>query len=276
MMAIAKQEKGKKLIMVDCTGSARSVPHLQDTTYAVGNISEVPAVFANDIKKDDENSVEVFIETNGKIAVDTVARGIVADKSFENVAGSANFVMTGAEMKKYGSLGCVTMAQELGRQLREAKTKKIGVFQIIKKFLYDYKDLKRETRLLGKGTITKIETVSAKGFDSLKVTIKTDNDILEVLALNENLLVWSNKKGYPITMAPDLISYVDEDYNVYSNADIKKGQKIMLIGTQATKLMRSEKILNDFLVMLKNMGYYGSYVPIEEIPHSHQAKKLNR
>lgn len=243
---------------VDCTGTPRSVPKLQNTTYAVGGVDSSPAVFANDKLE----STTQYIVSEGVVKVDSLARNIIENQKFNQIAGFSNFVMTGAEMKKTGSLGCVTMAKELGEALSGAKAQKNGPFEVIHSYLLQNN---RQSYLIGKGIIQEIKTVNAGGFDTLNITIKTKNDILTVVALNENLIVWSDKKSSPIAMAPDLISYVDANYRTYSNADIIEKQEIMLIASQATKIMRQAELITSFLEEINNLGYYGPYIPVEEI-----------
>ncbi len=243
---------------VDCTGTARSVPKLQDTTYAVGGVDSSPAAFAND----QPQGVTQYLVAEGLIKVDSLARNVIQNPKFNQISGLSNFIMTGQEMKQTGSLGCVTMAKELGEALSQAKIKNNSPFDVIHSYLLK---ANRKSYLLGKGEITDKKIVKSGGFDALNITIETANDTITVVALNENLLAWSDKKSSPIAMAPDLISYVDENYQVFSNADIEKGQKIMLIAAQATTEMRQPELVNSFLEEIKTMGYYGPYVKIEDI-----------
>ncbi len=245
---------------VDCTGTPRSVPQLQDTTYAVGGIDASPAAFANDEdEKDRDKSAKQYLEAEGPVSVDALARNVIEDPEFSGFSGFSNFIMTGEEMKKTGSLGCVTMSKELGEALDEAKNSAKNPFEVIRDYL---KTRNRKSYLLGKGTVEKIENISEGGFDKINITIRTKDDLFTVVALNENLIVWSDKKSSPIAMAPDLISYVGENYQTYSNADIEVDKKIMLIVSQSTEIMRQAEVIEAFMEEINKMGYYGLNVLI--------------
>lgn len=240
---------------VDCTGTSRSVPKIQNTTYAEGGVNPSPAAFAND----DTKGVTQYMVAEGVVQIDDLARNIIENEHFNQMAGFANFMMTGEKMKETGSLGCVTMAKELGEALGKAGE---NPFEVIHNYLQKEN---RSSYLLGKGVIQKMEAIHAGGFDSINISIETTDDLITVIALNENLLAWSKRKSSPIAMAPDLISYVDKNGKPLSNADIKVGDEIFLIVAQATKQMRVSKIIDSFLTELKAMGYYGPYVRVEEI-----------
>ncbi len=242
---------------VDCTGTPRSVPQLQDTTYAVGGVDESPVTFAND--EEGKKSVVQCLEAKGPVSVDSLARNVIEDENFKQFAGFSNFIMTGKQMKDTGSLGCVTMSKELGEALDEAKNSAKNPFEVIRDYL---KSRGRKSFLLGEGTVKSIENVVEGGFDKINVTIKTDDDLFTVVALNENLIVWSKNKSNPVAMAPDLISYVGENYQTYSNADFKLDQKIKLIVSQSTEIMRQPDIIEAFMEEINKMGYYGPNVLI--------------
>ena len=95
----------------------------------------------------------------------------------------------------------------------------------------------------------------------------TDNTgiIWTVLSVNENLIAYKGDKILQ-AMGPDLISYIDEDDNTYSNADLKEGQEIILIGTQATQEMRKANIVADFLETIKSTDKsINKYIEIEKL-----------
>jgi DUF917 family protein len=253
---------------VDCTGTSRSVPKLQNTTYAVGGVDSSPAAFAND----NEKSTTQYLISDGVVKVDDLARNVIENENFNQVAGFSNFLMTGKQMRETGSLGCVTMAKGLGEVLYKAKSEHANPFSAIENYL---RKLNRKTFLLGIGKVMDMKTVNSGGFDALNVIIQTtDNDIITIVALNENLLAWSAKKTSPIAMAPDLISYVSADYQTHSNADIKVGDEIILVGSQSSTDMRNPKLIASFMEELKTMGYYGPYIPIEELYHKNINLKI--
>ena len=89
-----------------------------------------------------------------------------------------------------------------------------------------------------------------------------------VIFQNESLIAWRNDSSQPIAMAPDLICYLTPNGIPLTNADdLQKGQELVLIGVKAPNQLRSGSILAAFQEVLNLMGYYGPYVPIEELHH---------
>lgn len=258
--------------VVNCSGAPRAVPRLQDTIYYSGEIDMTPIAFAND--EDKTKSVKAFFTTKGTkqgdINVDGVMRAVAESPAFNNVSGFANFVMKSEKLKKIlegKTQNTVTMALKLGQQLQKGEKNKDAPFKIINTFLLD--NYKRKSYLLISGTITKIKhtNVEDDAFEYLEITIQSNTDTITVKAINENLLALKNNN--PIAMAPDLISWVGDDCKVYSNDDIKKEQKLNLIGTQASAEMREKKIVEDFSKLLTTLGYSNDYIPIENLNLTH-------
>lgn len=251
---------------VDCTGTDRSVPKLQNIAFAEGGVATSPVVFANDYDGKDK-AYEYIQSIEGSIDVDDIARTIISHPDFKMFAGLTNFVMSGTQMKDTGALNWITISQRLGESLLQNKQNK-NIFQIIENFFKTDAELSKDKRkvfLLGKGVVKNIKTISHGGFDFANITIATEGDLLTVIALNENLLVWSSNSSAPLAMAPDLISYVDSEGQTYSNVDIYEGLEISLIGTQASERMRTDKMIKAFMDELNMLGYYGKYIQIENI-----------
>ena len=67
-------------------------------------------------------------------------------------------------------------------------------------------------------------------------------------------------------MAPDLICYLTPDSVLLTNADrLKIGDELALIGLKARPQLRQDSILQAFLRLLKQLGYDGPYLPIEQL-----------
>lgn len=77
---------------------------------------------------------------------------------------------------------------------------------------------------------------------------------------------WDADTARPVAMAPDGIGYVNKNGQALSNADLKKGDKVYVVGVRAQERLRTDAYLKaQFLAGLKNVGYYGKYVPIEDL-----------
>lgn len=261
--------------VIDGSGTPRSVPRLQDTKLFTHGVPIAPVAFASDQK----NSKELFytpekIKKEGK-DIDSLMREIVSSEPFNGTTGFAGFAMNGAKMKTASSLNTISLAMNLGNELNNLNGR--DVFEIIQTQVYAEN---RKTYKLAEGTIANIEHIqpvshsrmalntqqanSSSGFQVLKVTIKAnDGSLWVVKAVNENIIVCKDKQ--PMALGPDLISYVNNKGEVFSNTNITIGQPIMLIGTQASPEMRDPKVVGDFEEVLKSLDYHGNYIPIEQL-----------
>lgn len=249
--------------VVDADGAGRSIPALSETTFAAGGVSASPTTLANDVPEE-EKAVKAVLFDNGVGGIDELARNVISADDFNQCAGLADYIMNGDTMRSTAVLGTVTLATKLGEELREARAHgSFDPFELIQNFI---KPLGRKAYLLGRGKVTEIKTETTGGFDLNTVTIEEANgNKLYINSQNENLIAWSAGNDLPLVIAPDLISYVTPDGQPLSNADIKKGDELLLIGSEAPEKMKQAQIIDTFLETLKGMGYYGNYVPIAQL-----------
>ncbi len=132
-----------------------------------------------------------------------------------------------------------------------------------------------------------------------------DKSEIKMLFQNETLLIWDSNRDTPRAMAPDLISYIiedDEKQLVFSNDDIMEngslkesltGKPVHIIALRAPQQLREQNeqieklrlqmlqtfanvleetgeeaknsLLQNYIITLNHLGYYGKYQPIETI-----------
>ena len=97
------------------------------------------------------------------------------------------------------------------------------------------------------------------GFDYGKVFVK---DVV-IDYKNENMIAWRNDK--PIAMVPDLICWLTTDGEPLTNADVREGLEVVVIGAKAHEKWRVPGGFDVFRHVLKLLGYEGEYKPIEEL-----------
>lgn len=253
----------KGIPIVDAAGSYRSIPKLSETTFAAYNVSPSPTTLASDLK-DDNEAVKVVLYEKDAEKLDDLCRNIISANDFDQAAGIADFLMSGKQMQQAAVHNAVSNAISLGEQLAKEKAKTSpDPYAVINAFL---KGLGNKSWLFTKGTVKDISEASKGGFDLNTVTIEgNDGQIFYVNSQNENLITWKDGQDAPIAMAPDLVSYVTPDCQPLSNADLKVGIEVLLIGSMADQKTRNTFIVNEFLSTLKTLGYYGPYVPIEKL-----------
>jgi len=267
--------------VVDCTGTPRAVPKLQDTGYYTGGVAILPVAFADD-KKD---ITKTFLTADGndimEINVDGIMGGLLSAEPYNSTTGFCGYQMTGEILKGLKQnhpqiMYTISMAKNLGELLQNCQN---NSFETIQNFLLNYN---RKTYKLAVGKITNLNPPpsennvikslisrknikSGERFDYMTVEI-TDNAGMnwKVLSVNESLLAFKN--DILQAMGPDLISVIDTKGNTYSNADLQVGQDIILVGTQATDEMRNPNIIADFLETIKSINKdITEYIEIEKL-----------
>lgn len=217
------------LAVIDGDGAGRAVPELSMTAFSLHKKNVNPVYLASE--KEDEyvclSIAEGATETSAS-EVEAFVRPVLAVPSFGQKAGLAMWVLSGREIKEViTSRDTLTGCVELGRHIQEKDQQKL--FDQVKKMKYGYPQFV-------KGTGTTIHTSVGGGFDTGVLTFtsedSTEEDNITVLFQNESLIAWDARQTEPLTMAPNIISYLvkfpfeneeDERYSrwVYSNGDLQ-------------------------------------------------------
>ena len=126
--------------------------------------------------------------------------------------------------------------------------------------------LGKDVSLIIRGKLTQIVQGASGGFDRGVLTFEDGKRTIHVVNQNENMIVWDADIARPVAMAPDGIGYVNQKGQALSNADLEEGDKVYVVGVRADARLRTDAYLKEaFLTGLKNVGYYGKYVPIENL-----------
>lgn len=284
--------------VINGDGAGRAVPELMMTTFAGYDISTNPTVLATE----DNTTIQLQVDKPGDkdaSIVEEVARPTISLKKFGQSAGLAMWVMPTSKIKEVVKITNTLVAcREIGKLITEYQAgTQINIQDLLQ--LINSK-LNTDAFELCSGTLCSIESSTEGGFDHGNVMINCEgNDEgkkFTVLFQNENLLVWDPRSATPLAMAPDAIAYVVYDEQVvYSNGDLKekiegnnsiKDIKVSVIGIaahpelrrceadksnkrakrlQATDYKKEGEIIHSFELALEKFGYYGAYVPIEEL-----------
>lgn len=254
----------KGIAVVDGDGGGRAFPSLAMASFAESKAGSnktavpiSPVVIATE-REVEQGGTEVQFNQNDPADVDDLGRAVISTQEFEDVAAIACFAMDGETMQKTIVPNTLTRARNVGRLIREAVQNKKNPVADVLSYLDGYK--------LFQGKITDIKEKTQGGFDfgTVVITSATGKKAY-VLNQNENLVAWSDQEDRPLAIAPDLICYMGTDGQTLSNADIRKDQDVTLIGVKAPQQLRTPYFINVFGKALKNLGYYGSYVPIEHL-----------
>ncbi|MEM0134382.1 MAG: DUF917 domain-containing protein [Thermoplasmatales archaeon] len=233
--------KNKKL--VDGDGAGRAIPEIEQTTYYLNGISSSPMVLA-----DSKGNSAVLYPKDAYMA-EKMGRAITT--VFNMTAGISIFHMTGKQLKSSVVSGTISVAEKVGKKIKESRDSNSDVVSAVIEEI--------DGKLLGKGVVKK-KTVEVKGgFDFGRIYI---GDII-VDYKNENMIAWKN--GQPIAMVPDSICWLTTDGTPLTNADIKEGMDVAVIGKKAHPKFRTEEAYKTFQHVLETLGYKGEFKRIEEI-----------
>ncbi len=252
----------KQIPIVDCDGAGRSVPELSMTTYAATGIDVSPCPLVSE--KDGDVKSVLYAKTSSDM--ESLIRPIISTEQFGQQGGIATYAHNGQTMHDKQSVipGTISRAWRLGSILREARERGGDPVEAALAFF------EGSAFELFRGGICDVSEQTQGGFDRGIVTLKNGDREVYVIYQNETLMAWRNDSSQPIAMAPDLICYLTPDGIPLTNADDlkkKQGQELVLIGVKASKELRYGSILAAFQQLLNVMGYYGLYVPIEQLQH---------
>jgi len=233
--------KHKKLI--DGDGAGRAIPELEQTTFYKYGINAVPLILA-----DNQGNSAILYPKDAYMG-EQMGRAITT--VFNMTAGIATYFMSGKQLKQSIVPGTMTTNEMIGKIIKESVESKKDVVEAILSTIDGY--------LLAKGKIKK-KTVEVKGgFDFGRIYV--DDVIVDFK--NENMIAWKNNK--PIAMVPDSICWITTDGIPLTNADIKEGMEVAVIGKKAHPKFRDEKVYSMFTHILESIGYTGEFKPIEEL-----------
>jgi len=228
---------------VDGDGVGRAIPQLEMTMFSVHNLPVAPVTLA-----DPYGNSAVLYPINPTMA-EKMARGITVE--FGMKAGLACHPMTGWQMKKAVIPKTYSMAEKVGRAIREANEKGKDPVSAVVQVTGGWE--------LARGKVKKKEVKTRGGFDYGKVYVGE----IRVDYKNENMIAWKGKK--PIAISPDLICWISVDGHPLTNADIKEDLEIAVIGIKAHERWRTPEGLAVFKPVLAELGYTGEYIPIEQL-----------
>ncbi|MEB3691960.1 MAG: DUF917 domain-containing protein, partial [Caldisphaeraceae archaeon] len=247
----------KDIPVADFDGAGgRAVPELSTLLYQLYKISSSPLALAN--KDGDKVVVWLGNPLNAKVG-EEIGRHVTV--SFGMISGIAGWVLTGEQAKNYMSPKSITNALNVGKAIEEAKNSGRDPIEAAIKQLDGYE--------LFRGIIKSIDVRTTEGFDFGRITFEGidaySSKKFYIDFKNENMIAWKNENE-PIAMVPDLICLLSLDGTPMTNADIKVGMKLAIIGFRSGKKWReAQGFFEVWRPILNKMGYKGNYIPIEKL-----------
>ena len=210
------------LPVLDLDGNGRAVPDLNTGLLPIYDIPIDPLVLAN---ANGDIVVGHPKDPLDSVACETIARAICM--AYGMSVGFSTWLMSKADHQKASAVGQLSLAQAVGRILRNPETKADNLSAQLT-------DAGVQHRVFARGRIRKIDVTVENGFDFGKTYIEgSDNQVYTVDFKNENLII-RDSKGRALLVVPEIITIIDTDtMRPLSNADTAEGQNVMLLGVKA-------------------------------------------
>ena len=244
----------KGLPVLDCDGTGRAVCEWYISMFEVHHIPMCPFALA------DDRGHSAVIYADNTVDADKYGRAIL--REFGLSAGTAEHVMSGAKARSSMVPGMISMEHDLGAAMDAAKARGRDSLDVVIERTGGF--------LLMDGKVaTKELRTSPVGSDYGRIEVKgkgsAGRDVLQVYYKNESILArWAD--GTPAVMLPDLISYLDRNGDPMTNADLKEGMEIRVLGIPIRGQCRSPEALPLYAKVLKDtLSFESAYVSVERL-----------
>lgn len=242
--------------LVDGDGMGRAFPELQMETFHIYGISGTPMVLHN------ERGDRVLLETLDNYMLEHISRGIAVRMG--GAAHVAEYMMTGADVKRTAIHGTMTLCMALGQSIRHAQKTKRNPIEAIQEVTRN--SIYGEAIVVFRGKVTDIERQSTDGFVRGKALVaglgEYEGKELKVDFQNENL--FATVDGQAIAMVPDLITFLDQETGMpITTESIKYGFRVICLAIPTPDIMRTPEALKVWGP--RYFGYDTDYEPVEII-----------
>jgi len=238
--------------VIDADGMGRAFPELQMVMFHVEGNSACPLAVIGD------GGECVIIESAADAAqVEALARPLCVAMGGQAII--AGFAMDGKAVRRSVVPGTLSLAHAIGQAIVDGR--RVGdpfaaLFACLARSPY-YQHHAR----LGEGRIVDVNRRIERGWTIGVCRIQADSGELEIIFRNEYLL--ARRDGSTLVTVPDLITILDaETAEPLTTAEIKYGQRVVVVGTSAAACMRTPKALAVFGP--DKFGLDEAFVPLEQ------------
>ncbi|WP_257350687.1 DUF917 domain-containing protein [Pseudalkalibacillus decolorationis] len=238
------------LPVIDADGMGRAFPELQMVTFFLNGVSATPMVLS------DEKGNNLLLNTINSVWAERIARTATIE-----MGGSvmlAIYPMDGKTIKASSISNILTLEEEIGRSIREAKRHNEDPIQEVLKLTKGH--------ILFQGKVTDINRKTQEGFAKGTASIEGTHEFKENECFlhfqNEHLL--AETKDKVLCMTPDLITVLDSDTGMpITTEGLKYGARCVIIGMPCDPMWRTPKGLE--VTGPRYFGYDIDFTPIETL-----------
>jgi DUF917 family protein len=242
--------------LVDADMMGRAFPELQMCTPSLAGITATPMAIA------DEKGNSAIINTIDNRWTETLARTLTIDMGCS--AMIAIFPMTGKQVKETCVLHTISLLEQIGRTIREARERHVDPVAAVTQATNGY--------VIWRGKIGDVARRTVTGFARGETTIdgvdEFDGRSLEVAFQNEFLVARTSDDVLATT--PDLITMLDDETGEpITTEGLRYGFRVFVLSIPCDPRWRTPEGLK--LVGPGYFGYDTPYIPIEERVRQHVA-----
>jgi uncharacterized protein len=238
------------LPVVDGDGMGRAFPELQMVTFYLDGLDATPMVLS------DEKGNGMVLNTINSVWAERLARGATIE-----MGGSvmlAIYPMKGKDMKRSAIRNTLSLEEEIGRSIREAKEKNYDPVDAVLKITNGYRLFNGKVKDINRKT----ETGFARGTAVIEGINDNKNEELELNFQNEHLI--AKTKDRLLCVTPDLIAVLDAETGMpITTEGLRYGARCNVIGMPCDPKWRTEKGIAN--VGPSYFGYDVEYTPVEEL-----------
>ena len=238
-----------RLPMIDLDGMGRAFPEIQMVTHNLFGITATPFTMA------DEKGNSAVLATIDNRWMETFARSIAVNMGA--TAHIACYVASGKQQREAAVYGTLSLAERIGRAIREARTAHTSVVQSIQKVTGGF--------CIFHGKIVDVQRRTVAGFARGEAVLEgIGQDISSRMSIqfqNENLVAARN--GEIVVSVPDLITMVEEETGEpITTEQLRYGFRVVVLGIPCHKHWRTPEGLK--VVGPRYFGYDVDFVPVEQ------------
>ena len=234
--------------LVDADGMGRAFPELQMVTCTLGGVSATPMALA------DEKGNSAILNTINNHWTETLARSLTVDMGAS--AMIAIYAMTGKQVKEAMVPNTLSLAETIGRAIREARAKHQEPVKAVLKLTKGFEIFRAKIGDVERKTVAGFARGEAK-FQGIEAY---EGSELILQFQNEHLVAIQD--GEIVVSVPDLITVLDiETGEPITTEGLRYGFRVVVLGIPCTEKWRTPEGLE--LVGPRYFGYEIDYVPVE-------------
>lgn len=239
------------LPLVDADGIGRAFPELQMMMPVLYGLSVTPLALA------DERGNAAILTTVDNHWTERMARALTIQVG--SSAAIASLTMSGRQAKEAMVLGTLTLCQELGEVIREARASHADPVERLARRL--------RGRALFSGRVTDVDRRTQAGFARGGATIAgLEGDAGSRLDLEfQNELLVAKRDGHVLVTTPDLLIVLDQETaEPITTEELRYGLRVTVLAAPCDPRWRTPEGLA--LVGPRAFGYDYDYVPFDRQP----------